>query len=699
MNFLPTVFAVLFLTVACYDDPDFRGDSNNATLSNASEDANRDVVITETNMITNEEFILSAAPWQESSITFDHFNGYIEFDFEILRERTLQNISINTTQSKYRKVSETYTQGTLGTFAEQAETQNDLGMMDILVVVDNSGSMGDEHNKIKTKLPELVDKIAGFDWQVRVVSTSLKKPKKDIFDIFPADDKCDRFPVIPSSNPDAANIFMQQIEELGTKGDSEERGIKKAIRGITCDDDPWLRDGADLAVLFVTDEDSYRSFLGLGHDDAKPSELKALLNSRVAAGLTDIAKLYGIFDLPNVACDDAKNADIYYNELILDPIYGGYAGSICDPDSTATFEKISLDLRNQLISVFTLQYLPTPETVSIVVNGVALTPDDFTIDGNQVSLLVAPEPGSEILISYYHGGTERKTEFTLLSTPEAVESVTINGDFVAEDLYEIVTQDGISTLVFSDYPDDNAQIVINYNYEDEELTASFEVDPNLIAESISVKVDDADADFTVADNLLNISPIPPEGSAIEISYDVEIVGELDNVIELDYRSNTVTELSVFDQVTGTEISYSLEDRAIVLALEQVLENQIITVRYHFDQVEYDLSAIDLTYEIVDVILANAAGETKECKPEEYEVSEERLFLTCDFEDLASVTVNLMSAFESVQTLEVPVSEHESCNWAVWVNEQERFDYVQEHNKFTLENLAPEASITIICNRS
>ena len=358
-----------------------------------------------------------------------------------------------------------------------------------------------------------------------------------------------------------------------------------------------------------------------------------------------------------------------------------------------------MDLRNQLISVFTLQYLPTPETVSIVVNGVALTPDDFTIDGNQVSLLVAPEPGSEILISYYHGGTERKTEFTLLSTPEAVESVTINGDFVAEDLYEIVTQDGISTLVFSDYPDDNAQIVINYNYEDEELTASFEVDPNLIAESISVKVDDADADFTVADNLLNISPIPPEGSAIEISYDVEIVGELDNVIELDYRSNTVTELSVFDQVTGTEISYSLEDRAIVLALEQVLENQIITVRYHFDQVEYDLSAIDLTYEIVDVILANAAGETKECKPEEYEVSEERLFLTCDFEDLASVTVNLMSAFESVQTLEVPVSEHESCNWAVWVNEQERFDYVQEHNKFTLENLAPEASITIICNRS
>ena len=703
MNYLLPVIAFLFFTGACYDAPQFESADESGILSKAStgpEGSNSgNAIIKESTTITSEEFVLSVAPFKESSITFDHFNGYIELDFEMVREKTIQNVSISTTQSKLRDVSEVFTQGIKGTFTEQEESQNNLGMMDILVVVDNSGSMGDEHNKIKTKLPELVNKISGFDWQVRVVSTSLKKPKKDLFEIFPADDTCNRFPVISSLNPTAASVFKKQIEELGTQGDSEERGIRKAIDGITCKADPWLRSGADLAVLFVTDEDSYRSFLGLGQDDAKPSELKALLNSRLAKGLTDTAKLYGIFDLPNVACEDATNANIYYNDLILDPLYGGYAGSICDPDYTATFDRISMDLRNQLVSTFTLQYPPTEQTISVEVDGNKLQADDFVVAGNEISLLVAPDPGSDIIISYYYGGTERRTDFNLINNPASVKAVSINGDLLTEGSYEVITEDGISRLSFAEYPEDEAQIIISYNYEDEELTASFEVDKNLVEGTLKVKVDDVDAPYTLVDGIVQLSPIPPEGSRIVISFDIEITGEIDHVIKLDYSSNSVSELSVFDKDSGAEIPHTLEDRSITLAVDQITEGQFVVVRYYYDQSEYDLSQLEGDYEILNVTLADTEGQTEECHPEEYEVINSYLNLQCGQENLATVTVNIVSTFESTQTFEVPVSDYESCNWSVWINEQEASNYWQEKNMFTLENLEPEASITIVCDRS
>ena len=139
------------------------------------------------------------------------------------------------------------TQGTPGEDKTEMFQQADKrGLLDLLIVMDNSGSMGQEQANISTKLSSLLSSISDTDWQIAVISTD-------------PNDNCN-ISIVRSGDNDANNLFKNAVT-LGTNGSGNEQGIRRAVVGLKCESTPWVRNNSSVAVLIVSDEDncSYNS--------------------------------------------------------------------------------------------------------------------------------------------------------------------------------------------------------------------------------------------------------------------------------------------------------------------------------------------------------------------------------------------------------------------------------------------------------
>ena len=133
--------------------------------------------------------------------------------------------------------------------------------VDLLFVVDNSGSMDDERANLAQRIDGLIDKVDEFDWQIAVIST----------DVTPVTNGDGRFieliglpgQYILDSNMDkqqAQDIFGNTVQNFG-RGSAEEQGIwatKRAIDRFIAGENQhqnFFRDGADLNVVVLSDED------------------------------------------------------------------------------------------------------------------------------------------------------------------------------------------------------------------------------------------------------------------------------------------------------------------------------------------------------------------------------------------------------------------------------------------------------------
>ena len=175
-------------------------------------------------------------------------------------------------------------------------TQNNLGIIDILAVVDNSGSMSDEHNKLKNKLPDLISEIKDTNWKIKVVSTD-------------SGDNCLTGEITGADGIDAAKAkFTQMIDDLGTSGSGNERGVYKANIGLKCNDN-WIRKQSSLVVLIVSDEDNCSNGSCSGNDSNDlPATLIATMGSQLADTTRVVkkdAKIYGLIRIPD---DDQCNS-------------------------------------------------------------------------------------------------------------------------------------------------------------------------------------------------------------------------------------------------------------------------------------------------------------------------------------------------------------------------------------------------------
>ena len=271
--------------------------------------------------------------------------------------------------------------------------QSQRGVLDILLVIDNSGSMRSVQEKLQSNLPDLLTHISNSDWQIAVTGTKLG-------DCLSAR--------ITKETPD----FEQRYRELvnvGYTGNGEFH-FSKAIDGLKgeCSSGKvsWLRKSSSIAVVIITDQHNECYGYQDGDDSGalpetgllcKSSDLKALLAEVRPKGN---AQVYGL--LPDMDVQENWWERFIAQDPGVVDIFKAY-GSVTDSSYDSTLQDISKHVFDTLEDVFILSYVPAGD-VAVKVNGNDVDGSLYTIetDGNLIRFDkgYVPTSGSEIEVSY-----------------------------------------------------------------------------------------------------------------------------------------------------------------------------------------------------------------------------------------------------------------------------------------------------------
>ena len=184
---------------------------------------------------------------------------------------------------------------------------NDCGgasQVDVLVVVDNSGSMEEEQDALDANGESLFTSAIGGNTDLNVAVINTTEPA------FIA--------TIDSSTPDAAQVFGAAVVQ-GTDGNNIEQPFLRAMEALELQPD-WHRPGAGLALLVLTDE-----------DDQSPVLLSSFI--AVLAGMVsdfDFVTVNHISGLITGCSSDAGKAISAPRMVFVGDVTGGKSLSICD---------------------------------------------------------------------------------------------------------------------------------------------------------------------------------------------------------------------------------------------------------------------------------------------------------------------------------------------------------------------------------
>jgi len=155
--------------------------------------------------------------------------------------------------------------------------------IDILIVIDDSGSMRSERKIMSEQIAGLFAKLSGLDWQIALTSTDVRAKKGYDGNLIQLRGAANSY-VLDSSMTSASvqSILGDTIENYRDKGGGDEMGIwatKRAIdrysSGSSVHTD-FFRDGADLSVILLSDEDENSTGTGI---EMQPQDFVNLVNS------------------------------------------------------------------------------------------------------------------------------------------------------------------------------------------------------------------------------------------------------------------------------------------------------------------------------------------------------------------------------------------------------------------------------------
>lgn len=267
--------------------------------------------------------------------------------------------------------------------------------IDILWVVDNSGSMETSQANLTANFEAFISRIAAlkFDYHVGVIATDAWKSKfntslthSNLKDgVSP--NKSGVF-VIDQNTTDVIGTFVKNAS-LGVNGSGDERAFQSFVTSLLDEDNSsFRREDAFLAIIILSDEDdfSHDTSAFSGSSYSYPG-LHAV--SDYVSWLTEFTdyenapigqKNFSVstISILDQACADTLNADgwtryVGTRYIELAELTGGVKGSLCG-NFGETLEIIS-DSIIQANAVFPLSRIPIPETIAVTVNGEIIMQD------------------------------------------------------------------------------------------------------------------------------------------------------------------------------------------------------------------------------------------------------------------------------------------------------------------------------------
>jgi hypothetical protein len=402
-------------------------------------------------------------------------------------------------------------QGSSGSNGSENYSVTAMGIVDVVVVVDNSGSMAEEQDNLAPKLSALMSSIKDTDWRIVVTTTD------------PAD-RCGYGPI--SKGDFNADSRFRSFVKAGISGTGIERPMLRAVQALKGDclfgPGKWLRPNSTVAVLILSDEDNCHIDVerGYGCDGQPDKDVSYLINylSTIRKVGQD-AKVYGIFWMPSQTqsqCPSALKQATFLADVVQKT--GGIAGSICDSDYTATLSRISKDVAQVLKSDFVLRSMPDPGTLKITVNGQPWTA--FTLVGTVVHFTSNPPVGAAVQVSYVSGASGVVTDrFAIPDQPaDGVINATIAGKPAGSVSYDAAAR----AAVFSQRPADGSVILLTYK-ANTPLKSVFEIAPDADTRFLKVFVNNALIDakaykYDGKTGAISFAVPPPEAAQIRVDW-------------------------------------------------------------------------------------------------------------------------------------------------------------------------------------
>lgn len=298
------------------------------------------------------------------------------------------------------------------TFYQEVSNQ-----VDILWVVDNSLSMGDEQEEIGSQASSFISQMeeVGLDWQIGVITTDMESA-----------DQSGRLQggplILTRDTPNYENKFYRLVTELGLDGSDKESGIDAAIHALT---EPLLsgynagfvRPDAKLNVIYLSDENDCTNRGAMaGRDGSACYDNPELLTPmadlvREYEVLKDDARLLVSAIVGPPVSEGCVGAVPGFRYQTMAEAFGGLQASICEEDFSTIMSELGL-LSAGLYTSFRLSYAAVPETLEVLVDGAGVQQSetngwtyDETYDMLYFHGAAVPDWGSTITVRYDIAGS------------------------------------------------------------------------------------------------------------------------------------------------------------------------------------------------------------------------------------------------------------------------------------------------------
>ncbi|MBX2993579.1 MAG: hypothetical protein KF681_02115 [Bdellovibrionaceae bacterium] len=308
-------------------------------------------------------------------------------------------------------------------FSQSPEFEIVPQKIDILWVIDNSGSMATSQSQLANNMNRFISRFQSLKYDFNMAVTT----SDAVFGQFWGDDSTrllrDGIPgetssgvrIINKDTPNMSNVFITNVMQ-GIDGNGDERAFSSFQSVLTYGPNAgFRRAGAFLAIIILSDEDDFSAttdaYLGNNYNDSRlipVANYKTFLDGLVGVGNHSVNTISILDEACRVQLADSFAGRIVgrrYNQLA--DLTGGVKTSLCG-NFGDNLQLISDTIINQKLEVsFKLTREPQVSSIVVRVNG-ALIPQDaangWTYNASTLTLTFhgtsVPPAGASISIAY-----------------------------------------------------------------------------------------------------------------------------------------------------------------------------------------------------------------------------------------------------------------------------------------------------------
>ncbi len=270
------------------------------------------------------------------------------------------------------------------------QTSNQSKKLDVIWIIDNSGSMNDEQDALGSNFSAFIDDFIqrDVDFKMAITTTDTSSSSKKGRMVTGSDSKLTSAQA--KANQDQFKDDFKALVQVGTSGSGKEKGLEASEGFLEKYGQSFLRTDAYLAVVVISDE-----------EDQSPKSVEAYTNYLKSFKTNPgLIKTYSIVDVTNSNCcqNGITTGSARYKEA--SSLTGGVVADIQND-----FYQVLSDMSGNIISLidsFALANDPIPGTLRVYVDGVETQNYTYSSQSRSIKFNTGSVPvaGSQIRVTY-----------------------------------------------------------------------------------------------------------------------------------------------------------------------------------------------------------------------------------------------------------------------------------------------------------